>query len=86
MKDQYGEISARVDGHVALLEIDRPPNNFVSVELMRELANALEDIDADRSLRASVLMSARQGVLRRGRPRLAHRRRRPGHGRHQPAL
>jgi len=58
MKDQYGEISARVDGHVALLEMDRPPNNFVSVELMRELANALEDVDADRSLRVSVLMSA----------------------------
>lgn len=58
MKDQYGEISARVDGHVALLEMSRPPNNFVSVDLMRELANALEDIDADRSLRVSVLMSA----------------------------
>jgi enoyl-CoA hydratase/carnithine racemase len=58
MKDQYGEISARIDGHVALLEMSRPPNNFVSVDLMRELANALEDIDADRSLRVSVLMSA----------------------------
>jgi enoyl-CoA hydratase/carnithine racemase len=58
MKDQYGEISARVDGHVALLEMNRPPNNFVSVDLMRELANALEDVDADRSLRVSVLMSA----------------------------
>ena len=58
MKEQYGEISARVDGHVALLEMDRPPNNFVSVDLMRELANALEDVDADRSLRVSVLMSA----------------------------
>jgi enoyl-CoA hydratase/carnithine racemase len=58
MKDQYGEISARVDGHVALLEIDRPPNNFVSVDLMRALADALEDVDADRALRVSVLMSA----------------------------
>jgi enoyl-CoA hydratase/carnithine racemase len=58
MKAQYGEISARVDGHVALLEMNRPPNNFVSVDLMRELANALEDVDADRGLRVSVLMSA----------------------------
>jgi enoyl-CoA hydratase/carnithine racemase len=58
MKDQYGEISARIDGHVALLEMSRPPNNFVSVDLMRELANALEDVDANRSLRVSVLMSA----------------------------
>src|SRR5579859_802009 len=58
MKEQYGQISARVDGHVALLEIDRPPNNFVSVDLMRDLADALFDVDADKSLRVSVLASA----------------------------
>jgi len=58
MKDQYGEVSARIDGHVAVLEIDRPPNNFVSVELMRDLANALNDVDADINLRASMLASA----------------------------
>ncbi len=58
MKDQYGEVSARVDGHVALLEIDRPPNNFVSVELMRDLADALDEIDADTNLRATVLTAA----------------------------
>jgi enoyl-CoA hydratase/carnithine racemase len=57
MKERYGEVSARRDGHVALLEIDRPPHNHVSVELMRDLANALADIDAERELRASVLMS-----------------------------
>ncbi len=58
MKTQYGEVSVRVDGHVALLEIDRPPNNFVSVELMRDLADALDDIDADTALRATVLTAA----------------------------
>ncbi len=58
MKEQYGEVSARVQGHVALLEIDRPPNNFVSVELMRDLADALDDVDADKSLRVSVLSAA----------------------------
>jgi len=58
MKDQYGEVSARVDGHVAVLEINRPPNNFVSVDLMRDLADALDDVDADTSLRASVLAAA----------------------------
>ena len=58
MKDQYGQISCRIDGHVALLQIDRPPNNFVSVELMRDLADALEDVDAARELRVSVLSSA----------------------------
>jgi enoyl-CoA hydratase/carnithine racemase len=58
MKSQYGEISARIEGHVAAFEIDRPPNNFVSVELMRDLADALEDVDADKALRASVLTAA----------------------------
>jgi len=58
MKERYGEISVRIDAHVALLEIDRPPHNHVTVALMKELADALFDVDADRSLRASVLMSA----------------------------
>jgi enoyl-CoA hydratase/carnithine racemase len=58
MKTQYGEVSARVDGQVALLEIDRPPNNFVSVELMRDLADALDDVDGDGGLRATVLSAA----------------------------
>lgn len=58
MKAAYGEIAARVDGRVAILTIDRPPNNFVSVEMMRDLADALADVDADRGVRASVLASA----------------------------
>jgi len=58
MKDQYGEVSARVEGHVVVLEIDRPPNNFVSVELMRALADALHEADEDKAIRASVVCSA----------------------------
>jgi enoyl-CoA hydratase/carnithine racemase len=58
MRDRYGEISVHLDGHVALLEIDRPPNNFVSVDLMKSLADALEDIDQETWLRASVLAAA----------------------------
>src|ERR1700738_1833814 len=58
MKEQYGDVSARVDGHVALLEFSRPPNNFVSVDLMRDLADALFDVDADKALRVSVLTAA----------------------------
>ena len=58
MKAQYGEVSAKIDGHVVILEIDRPPNNFVSVELMRSLADALEEADDDKGLRASVICSA----------------------------
>jgi enoyl-CoA hydratase/carnithine racemase len=58
MKANYGDVSARIDGHVAILEFSRPPNNFVSVELMASLADALDDVDADNSLRVSVLAAA----------------------------
>jgi enoyl-CoA hydratase/carnithine racemase len=58
IKDRYGEISLRCDGHVATLEIDRPPHNHVTVEMMRSLADALADIDAEHALRVSVLTSA----------------------------
>jgi enoyl-CoA hydratase/carnithine racemase len=58
VKQHYGEVAFTRDGHVAVLEIDRPPNNHVSVELMRDLADALVDIDAELDLRAVVLCSA----------------------------
>jgi enoyl-CoA hydratase/carnithine racemase len=58
MKSQYGDVSVQTANHVALLTIDRPPNNHVSVELMRDLADALDDIDGEIDLRASVLASA----------------------------
>ncbi len=58
MKTQYGDVAVARDGHVAVLEISRPPNNHVSVGLMRDLADALGDIDAERELRASVLCTA----------------------------
>lgn len=58
MKTQYGEVAVTIDGPVAVLEISRPPNNHVSVELMRDLADALDDIDNDVALRASVLCAA----------------------------
>jgi len=58
IKSSYGEVSLVRDGHVAVLEINRPPNNHVTVDLMRDLADALGDIDAERDLRVSVLTSA----------------------------
>src|SRR5271169_3499810 len=54
----YGEVTLHRDGHVALIEIDRPPYNHVTVELMHNLANALAIVDAERDLRASVLTTA----------------------------
>ena len=58
MKSQYGDVSIRREGHVAVLTLDRPPNNHVSVELMHDLADALDDIDGEIELRASVLKTA----------------------------
>ncbi|MGH7016574.1 MAG: enoyl-CoA hydratase/isomerase family protein, partial [Caulobacteraceae bacterium] len=58
MKEHYGEVGCERAGHVAVLSIDRPPNNHVSVELIRSLADALADIDAEKDLRAVVLQTA----------------------------
>jgi len=58
VQSQYGEISLTFDGHVAVLEIDRPPHNHVSVHLMRDLGDALEALDGDPRCRAVVLCSA----------------------------
>lgn len=55
MKSQYGDVAVRIEGHVAVLTFDRPPNNHVSVEAMRDLADALFDVDAERDFRVSVL-------------------------------
>jgi enoyl-CoA hydratase/carnithine racemase len=58
MKSKYGDVAVSIQGHVAVVTLDRPPNNHVSVELMRDLADALDDIDGQIELRASVLKTA----------------------------
>lgn len=58
MKTAYGDhISVVIDGHVATVTFDRPPNNHVSVDLVRDLADAFEDADRNNQVRASVLRS-----------------------------
>ena len=58
MKSQYGDVAVATEGHVAVITFDRRPNNHVSVESMRDLADALVDIDATTDLRVSVLTTA----------------------------
>ena len=53
----YLDIDVTRQGHVAVLEIQRPPNNFFDVDLIEALATALEDLDADGGCRALVLCS-----------------------------
>jgi enoyl-CoA hydratase/carnithine racemase len=56
MRLAYGDqVSAALDGHVAVVTIDAPPHNFVSLELIAALADALEDLGKNRDCRAIVL-------------------------------
>jgi enoyl-CoA hydratase/carnithine racemase len=45
------------EGRVAVITLERPPNNFVSVPMMSDLADAIEAIDADPALTAMVLQT-----------------------------
>jgi enoyl-CoA hydratase/carnithine racemase len=58
MQEKLGEISIESTGHVANIKIDRPPLNFVSTNLVRDLADVLCRIDVDPDIRCSVLQTA----------------------------
>lgn len=47
----------RGQGDVTTIELQRPPNNFFSLTMISELADALELLDRDPSCRAAVLCS-----------------------------
>ena len=51
----FEDIGVERDGHVAVVEIRRPPNNFLDVELLGNLATTLEELDRDPACRAVVL-------------------------------
>jgi enoyl-CoA hydratase/carnithine racemase len=50
-----GDIGIEKSGHVALVEIRRPPNNFFDIPLIKEIAGAFESFDDDVHIRAVVL-------------------------------
>jgi len=51
------DTSLTVADHVATIEIHRPPNNFFDFDLIREIADTYESLDADPACRAIVLCS-----------------------------
>jgi enoyl-CoA hydratase/carnithine racemase len=51
----FKDIGVERSGHVALVEIRRPPNNFFDAALIGEIATAFETLDADTGCRALVL-------------------------------
>ena len=54
----FPDLEVSRDGHVATVEIQRPPNNFFDVNLITDLAQTFEELDADDDCRALVLCSA----------------------------
>jgi len=58
MQSKFGDhVSVAKVGNVAVVTIDRPPHNHVTVEFMRDLADAFDAIDAEVELRCSVLQA-----------------------------
>lgn len=60
MSDDSNDVAISFDGPVATVEICKPPHNFFTIPLIRHLADAFEDLEADRRCHAIVL--AAQGT------------------------
>jgi enoyl-CoA hydratase/carnithine racemase len=54
----FTDLGIFVDGHVATIEIQRPPHNFFDYSLIQQIATAMEIVDSDSNLRAAVLCAA----------------------------
>ncbi|MGA0839331.1 MAG: enoyl-CoA hydratase/isomerase family protein [Pseudomonadales bacterium] len=52
---QFTDIVVSLDGHVMTVEIARPPNNFFDHALIRQIADAFAEADANPECRAIVL-------------------------------
>ena len=52
------EVGVSIEGHIATVEIQRAPNNFLDIDLIAELATELEALDDQREVWAIVLAAA----------------------------
>ena len=57
MPSERKDINFSLDGHVATVEINRPPHNFFDISLIAQIADAFEECDASPDCRAIVLAS-----------------------------
>ena len=55
---EFSELTIKLTDHVALIEINRPPNNFFDYILIGQIADALTDLDKIDECRAIILCSA----------------------------
>ena len=51
----YEDIEVTQTGHVALIEIQRPPHNFFDIALIEQLADACDELDLNDNCRSIVL-------------------------------
>jgi enoyl-CoA hydratase/carnithine racemase len=56
--ENMADLNVEHRDHVALVEINRPPNNFFDAALIHAIADAFEELDQDADVRALVLASA----------------------------
>lgn len=52
---RYPDLGLSFDGHVAVVELQRPPHNFFSIGLIQAIADCFEDLEADARCRAILL-------------------------------
>lgn len=52
---KFNDIAVSIDGHVATVEMRRPPHNFFDMVLIKEIAEAFEALDKMHDVRALVL-------------------------------
>jgi len=55
MEKKIGDVGVSMDGHVAIVEIQRAPTNFFDHNLICNLADAFDELDEDSTCRAIVL-------------------------------
>ncbi len=58
MQTQYGDVAVTLVDFVAIVEIQRPPNNVLDFDLLCALATVFETLDTEAECRAIVLASA----------------------------
>jgi enoyl-CoA hydratase/carnithine racemase len=55
MSGTYKDIGVSTEGHVGIVEIQRPPHNFFDNSLINQIADAFEAFDRDTNVRSYVL-------------------------------
>ena len=54
---KYEDLSVELDGHIATITIQRPPNNFFDYLLIQQIADVLEELDEQSECRVNILAS-----------------------------